>query len=92
MLFAITCLDKPNHQELRLAHRAAHLDYARPNLEKMVAVGPLLSDDGESMIGSLLILDLPDRAAAEALLVNDPYVKAGLFESVIIRPFKKVFP
>lgn len=92
MLFAITCLDKPGHLEVRLANRAAHLDYARPNVDRMLAVGPLLADDGETMIGSLIILDLPDRAAAEALMAGDPYVKAGLFQSVDIRPFKKVLP
>lgn len=92
MLFAITCLDKPGHLEVRLANRAAHLDYARPNADKMLAGGPLLADDGETMVGSLLIIDLPDRAAAEAMMASDPYVTAGLFQSVDIRPYKKVLP
>lgn len=92
MLFAITCLDKPGSLELRLANRAAHLDYARRNAHRMVVGGPLLGEDGESMVGSLLVIDLPDRAAAEALMAEDPYTKAGLFESVTIRPYKKVFP
>lgn len=92
MLFAITCLDKPNHLEVRLANRAAHLEYARGNLDKMLVGGPLLADDGQTMVGSLLIIDLPDRAAAEALMANDPYAKAGLFDSVVIRPYKKVLP
>lgn len=92
MLFAITCLDKPNSLELRLANREAHLAHARGNVDKMLVGGPLLADDGQTMIGSLLIMDLPDRTAAEALMAADPYVKAGLFDSVTIRPYKKVLP
>ena len=92
MLFAITCLDKPDHLEVRLANRAAHLDYARPNADKMLAGGPLLADDGVTMIGSLILIELPDRAAAEAMMADDPYVRAGLFQSVEIRPYKKVLP
>ncbi len=92
MLFAITCLDKPDSLELRLATRAAHLEYARKNADRMLVGGPLLEEDGETMTGSLLIMDLPDRAAAEALMAQDPYVKAGLFASVTIRAYKKVLP
>lgn len=92
MLFAITCLDKPHSLDLRLANRAAHIEYARRNADKMLVGGPLLADDGETMIGSLLIIDLPDRGAADALMAKDPYVTAGLFDSVVIRPYKKVLP
>lgn len=92
MLFAITCFDKPNSRELRMATRAAHLEHARKVADRMLVGGPLLADDGETMIGSLLIIDLPDRAAAEALMAEDPYVTAGLFDSVTIRPYKKVLP
>jgi hypothetical protein len=44
------------------------------------------------MTGSLLIIDFADRKAAEDFAANDPYNKAGLFESVIIRRWKKVIP
>ena len=44
------------------------------------------------MIGSLLILDLADRKAAEEFAADDPYGKAGLFESVTIHPWRKVLP
>jgi hypothetical protein len=44
------------------------------------------------MTGSVLMLDLADRAAADAFAEGDPYARAGLFESVVIRPWKKVFP
>ncbi len=92
MLFVIYCVDKPGHEEVRLANRAAHLEFARQKADKMLCGGPMLSDDGERMVGSMLVIDLPDRAAAEAMMAADPYVKAGLFESVTIRPYKKVLP
>jgi hypothetical protein len=52
----------------------------------------MLSDDGEAMLGSVLVIEAADRAAAEGFAAGDPYAKAGLFESVTIKAFKKVFP
>jgi len=92
MLFAVTCVDKPNHLEVRLANRAAHLEFLKGILDQLVAAGPTFADDGVSMNGSLVIADFPDRAAAEAYFANDPYAKADLFESVTIRAYKKVLP
>jgi uncharacterized protein YciI len=43
------------------------------------------------MNGSVFIIEFDTQAEAEEFAANDPYGKAGLFESVIIRPFKKVF-
>jgi uncharacterized protein YciI len=92
MLFAIVCLDKPGHVALRAEVRPQHFTYLQQFRAQMFAAGPLQSDDGETMLGSLLILDFPDRAAAEAFAAEDPYTKAGLFESVLIRRWKKVVP
>jgi uncharacterized protein len=92
MLFIIDCRDKPDHEDVRKDNRQAHLDYLKSFNDKVVAAGPLLSDDGERMIGSLLILDFPDRLLAERFTANDPYAKAELFESVTIRRWKKVLP
>jgi uncharacterized protein len=44
------------------------------------------------MVGSLLALEFVDKKAAEDFAANDPYTKAGLFQSVAITPFRKVFP
>jgi uncharacterized protein YciI len=51
--------------------------------------GPLLDDAGE-MIGSLVILEVQDMAAAQVWADNDPYAKAGLFDSVELIEWKKV--
>ncbi|WP_439817769.1 YciI family protein [Zavarzinia sp. CC-PAN008] len=82
--FILTCHDKPDSLSLRMATRPAHLDYIAANQDKLVMAGPLLADDGETMVGSVLVLDVADRAAAEAFSANDPYAKAGLFGSVTI--------
>lgn len=90
MLFAFYCLDKKDHSHVRAENREAHVAYLKSFGEKIVTAGPLLSDDGEGMVGSLLILDLADRDEAQSFADNDPYAKAGLFQSVEIRPWKKV--
>ncbi|MDY0241113.1 MAG: YciI family protein [Rhodospirillaceae bacterium] len=90
MLFFVHCIDKPNRRDVRPANRPAHLEFMKKLGDKVVLGGPTLAEDGETMTGSVLILDMPDRAAVETLMDNEPYFKAGLFEAVIIRPYKKV--
>ncbi len=86
-LFVLHCVDKPESLDVRMGAREAHLAYVRARLDTVKLGGPLLSDAGE-MAGSLLILDLPDRAAAEAFSAADPYTLAGLWARVEIKPFK----
>jgi uncharacterized protein YciI len=92
MPFAIYCLDKPNSGAVRMAARPDHLAYLVGFEDKIVFAGPLLADDHQTMIGSLLILDLPDRAAAEKFSSGDPYRKAGLFQTVSITAWRKTYP
>jgi hypothetical protein len=91
MLFAIRCLDKPDSHELRAETRPAHLDYLSTFADAVHIAGPLLDEAGRPM-GSLLVLDLADRPAAERFAAEDPYTRAGLFERVEIAPFKRVLP
>ncbi len=88
MLFALICDDKPGGAELRAAHRAAHLDHIAAT--GVVALAGPFQDDAGAMTGSLIVLDVPDRAAAEAWAAADPYARAGLFARVAIRPWQKV--
>ncbi|RAU23975.1 hypothetical protein CU669_02600 [Paramagnetospirillum kuznetsovii] len=91
-MFAVHCKDKPGHLQTRLDNRAAHLEFLKANMDKVVLAGPLQTDDRHGMVGSLLVFDIADRAALDTFLAQDPYAKAGLFESVTVTPFKKVFP
>ncbi|HRK94848.1 MAG TPA: YciI family protein [Rhodospirillales bacterium] len=92
MLFVVYCVDRPGLGQVRLDNRPAHLAFLETHKANLVAAGPLQSDDGNSMVGSLLIMDFDDRAAVEAFAARDPYAAAGLFESVTIRRWKKVLP
>ncbi|PIE14299.1 MAG: hypothetical protein CSA68_10890 [Rhodobacterales bacterium] len=88
MRVVITAIDKAGAQQLRLDNRQAHLDYvAQTGVVEMA--GPFLDARGQ-MCGSLLILSVQDVQQAESWAENDPYAKAGLFETVSIRPWKKV--
>lgn len=87
-LFALYCTDKPDALATRMANREAHLAYVAET-GCVTLAGPLLSDEG-TMAGSLIVLDLPDLAAAKAWASQDPYALAGLFESVQLREWKKV--
>ena len=92
MLYMFHCTDKTGAAEIRASNRAAHLAYLEASGERLFAAGPLLSEDGQGMVGSLLIVDCADAAEASSFADNDPYAKAGLFESVTIRPWRRVFP
>ena len=89
MLYAIICLDKPGALETRKANRDAHLAHIRAANGAITQAGPFLDAAGE-MCGSLLIMEAESRAEVEAWCADDPYAAAGLFESVEIRPWKRV--
>lgn len=88
MMFALICTDKPGAIDIRKANRDAHLAYIA-DTGVVLQAGPFLDADGQ-MSGSLVVLDVPDRAAAEAWAADDPYAKAGLFSDVRIEAWKKV--
>jgi uncharacterized protein len=92
MNFALYCVDKAGHGHVRAENRPAHLDYLKGRQDRIVLAGPLLGDDGQQVLGSLIVVEAEDRAAAEAFAAGDPYAKAGLFESVTIKAFKQVLP
>jgi uncharacterized protein YciI len=90
MLFAITCTDKPGKLALRMETRPAHLDHLAAHQGQLLLVGPLLDMEGKPC-GSLLVIEAEHRETAEAFAAADPYALAGLFESVVVRPFRAVF-
>lgn len=87
MLFCLIYTDKPNALELRLANRDAHLKYWG-DAGCVKIGGPFTNDDASVMNGSMLVIDVENRAAAEKLVENDPYNKAGLFQHTDVRAWK----
>ena len=86
MLFIISAMDKPGGLALRQATRQAHLDYVQATGQVRLG-GPYLDEAG-TMIGSMIVLEAEDLAAAEHWAENDPYAKAGLFQSSMTTPWK----
>ena len=92
MLYVMICEDKPDSQELRMATRAAHLAFIDTVLDQVRLAGPLLTDDGNRMIGSMFIIEADSLDAVRDINVRDPYMQAGLFGKVTVRPFRQVVP
>ncbi|QMT30524.1 YciI family protein [Alysiella filiformis] len=95
MYFMLMATDADGSKEARAAARPAHL----ARLQALQAEGRLLiagpnpmPDDETTMSGSLIVADFPDLDAAQAWAEADPYVDAGVYAELLIRPFKKVFP
>lgn len=88
-LFVITCIDNPDSAELRAANRPAHLEYYSGQADRVKVAGPFLGAEGQA-VGSMVIAEAEDQAAAEAMAAADPYNKAGLFQSVDVRPWRVV--
>jgi len=91
MLFALICTDKPDGLSIRRDNRPAHLSYLSGFADQIAFAGPLLGEDDRPE-GSLIIIEVPDRHAAEAFAAGDPYARAGLFSRVVIQHTKQVFP
>lgn len=99
MLYAISGRDVPNSLERRLSVRPQHV--ARLNQLKdegrLVLAGPHPAIDCEEpgeagFSGSLIVAEFESLQAAEAWANDDPYIAAGVYDSVEIRPFKRVLP
>ena len=92
MLFAFVCKDKPGYLNVRMETRSAHVEHLNKlNAEGTLKMaGPFLDSEGKPN-GSLVIVEAESVEAAVAIADADPYTKAGLFESVEIKPFNWVF-
>ncbi|WP_249976533.1 YciI family protein [Vreelandella olivaria] len=99
MLYAIISEDVSNSLERRLAARPDHLARleALRNEGRLVLAGPHPAIDtenpGESgFSGSLVVAEFESLNAAQAWADADPYIIAGVYAKVIVKPFKKVLP
>ena len=99
MLYIIIGEDRPDSLEARLAARPAHL--ARLNLllqeGRLVLAGPCPAIDSPDpgpagFTGSLIVAEFSSLEAAREWADADPYVAAGVYTQVTIKPFKKVLP
>ena len=89
-LFVIFCKDKPDSLDLRMTNRPAHLEFARGFGERLKLAGPILTEKEGSPCGSLVVIEGESVEEVEGLLKQDPYCKAGLFQSTEVRPWLPV--
>jgi len=87
MLYALICTDKPDSVAVRLANRPDHVAYLENLGETLVFAGPFLMEDGATMNGSLIVIEVTSLDAARKIAAGDPFAKAGLFAAVEIRPW-----
>lgn len=99
MLYAIIAEDRENSLEARLAARPAHLKrlHTLQDEGRLVLCGPHPAIDSEDpgpagFTGSLIVAEFPDLESAEAWAAQDPYVAAGVYRDVAVKPFKRVLP
>lgn len=99
MLYAIIAQDVANSLEKRLAARPAHLERLNALLDqgRLILAGPHPAIDSEDpgeagFSGSLVVAEFDDLEAAQSWANDDPYMHAGAYQQVTVKPFKKVFP
>ena len=92
MLFTFHLIDAPNRGELRSRVRPEHKEYLGRVADRIAFAGPLTSDDGQTMLGSLLVIDFADRDAAAAWLRDEPFTRAGLYASAQVHAFRNLWP
>ena len=99
MLYAIISSDVANSLDKRLAARPAHIERLQQlqGEGRVVPAGPHPAIDSNDpgaagFTGSLIVAEFDSLAAAQAWADADPYVAAGVYEKVVIKPFKQVMP
>ena len=99
MLYAIIAEDRPGTLEQRLAARPDHVArlQALQTEARLILAGPCPAIDSPDpgpagFSGSLIVAEFASLAAAKTWADADPYITAGVYEKVTIKPFKKVLP
>ncbi len=99
MFYAIISEDVTNSLPLRKEARPAHLArlQALRDAGRLLLAGPHPAIDNEDpgdagFTGSLVVAEFPSLDAARAWAAEDPYVAAGVYARVEVKPFKKVLP
>ncbi|MDW3685463.1 YciI family protein [Cupriavidus sp. CV2] len=91
MLFVFHLLDKPGTSELRTRVRPEHKVYLGARADSIAFAGPLLGEDGTTMVGSLLVIDFPSHEAAKDWLAGEPFTQAGVYGHSTVHAFSNLW-
>jgi len=89
MLYIMYNEDRPDGRAIREATREAHLAYLERHKDIVVLSGGTLAEDGKTRTGSVFIINVPGREAAEKFSAEEPFRKAGLFKTVKITRMRR---
>jgi len=89
MLYAIQCTDAKGVESIRNQYLAPHKDYLIGQAHILVVGGALLAEGTDELVGSLYIVNVANREAAEAFSGGDPFTQAGVFATVTITAMRK---
>jgi len=89
MLYIMYNEDRPDGQGIRTATREMHLAYLERHGNIVVLSGGTLAEDGTTRTGSVFIINVPTREAAEKFSAEEPFRKAGLFRTVKITRMRR---
>ncbi|CBL44596.1 YCII-related domain family protein [gamma proteobacterium HdN1] len=99
MWYAIIGEDKPNSLDARQASRPAHLErlHLLQDQGRLLLAGPFPAIDSDNpgpagFSGSLIVAEFESLEQANAWAIADPYLAAGVYASVSVKPFKKALP
>lgn len=99
MLYAIISQDVENSLAKRLSVRPAHVERLQQLKEqgRLILAGPHPAIDNEDpgeagFTGSLIVAEFDSLEDATSWADDDPYIKAGVYQNVTVKPFKKVLP
>lgn len=87
-MYVAILTSRPQSEALRSETKPRHDAYWDKHMDCIKFAGPILSDDGETRMGQVLLLDVDDRQTAERIVTDDPFVQAGLFSSWSIQRFR----
>jgi len=82
--FILHCRDAEGSSTIRNSLREKHREYLDGLSEKIIARGPLTSDEGDKIIGSACLLDVSGRKEIEELWADEPYNNAGVYAQITI--------
>ena len=99
MLYSFFCTDTSNSLEKRLATRAKHIERLKQLQQqgRLILAGPNPSIDTETpgeagFSGSLIVAEFDSLDLAQAWVQQDPYVEAGVYSDVTVKPFVQALP